>query len=389
MSEISSPSERAGDEAPAAGRLGSVRRSLADAWPALVAYAAARTSGLVVFFLAAHVAGKDGLSILGHRNDAGHYLKIAVNGYPSAAVVDANGLAFFPLHPTLMTWLGAVLPIDLATIGVLLTWVMSLVAAWGLFAVGKHLHDRRTGVLLATVWGLVPHAVVESMGYTEAMFTALAAWCLLATLRRQWVAAGLLSVLAGLTRPTAAALFPVVVLAAFLAIVRGRDRSWRAWFALLVAPLGWLGYLGWVAQRAGRIDGWFHIQGEGWGSSWDGGRFTVTQTAQALAKGDLLNHLLVALVILVSIALFAISVIERQPWQLLMFSALVMAVSLGGAGYYNVKARFLLPAFALLLPVAGALARTRPAKMVVIVGALAAFSAYCGVYLLLIWKFSP
>ncbi|MFD0594510.1 ArnT family glycosyltransferase [Catellatospora coxensis] len=294
-----------------------------------------------------------------------------------------------PLHPTLTRWLGAILPFGLPTVGVLLTWVMALVAAWGLFAIGNHLHDRRTGVLLATVWGLLPHAIVESMGYTEAMFTAFAAWTLLATLRRQWVAAALLSVLAGLTRPSASALFPVVVLAAFVAIVRRQDRSWRAWFALLVAPLGWLGYLGWVANRTGRLDGWFHLQHEGWGSSWDAGRYTASMTASVLAEAKVPDYLLVALVMLVSLALFAISVIDRQPWQLLMFSALMIAVSLGGSGFYNAKARFLLPAFALLLPVAGALARTKPAKMYVIVGTLAAVSAYCGGYLLLIWKFSP
>ncbi|GAA1397210.1 ArnT family glycosyltransferase [Catellatospora coxensis] len=387
MSEISSPSAPA--QIRPAGWPGAVRRSLAAAWPALVAYAAARTSGLVVLFLWAHATGKDAVGLLGTRSDAAHYVEIATHGYPSAAEIHTNTMAFFPLHPTLTRWLGAILPFGLPTVGVLLTWVMALVAAWGLFAIGNHLHDRRTGVLLATVWGLLPHAIVESMGYTEAMFTAFAAWTLLATLRRQWVAAALLSVLAGLTRPSASALFPVVVLAAFVAIVRRQDRSWRAWFALLVAPLGWLGYLGWVANRTGRLDGWFHLQHEGWGSSWDAGRYTASMTASVLAEAKVPDYLLVALVMLVSLALFAISVIDRQPWQLLMFSALMIAVSLGGSGFYNAKARFLLPAFALLLPVAGALARTKPAKMYVIVGTLAAVSAYCGGYLLLIWKFSP
>lgn len=389
MSEISSPSEPAPSATRGAGWPAAVRQSLAAAWPALVAYAAARTTGLVVLFVWAHVAGKDALGLLGNRADAGHYVRIATEGYPSAAEIQTNALAFFPLHPTLTRWLGAILPFGIPTVGVLLTWVVSLVAAWGLFAIGNHLHDRRTGVLLATVWGLLPHAIVESMGYTEAMFTALAAWTLLATLRRQWVAAGLLSVLAGLTRPTASALFPVVVLAAFLAIARRQDRSWRAWFAMLVAPLGWLGYLGWVAIQAGRLDGWFHIQNEGWGSSWDAGRYTASKTVSALTEANVPDFLLVALVMLLCVALFAISVIERQPWQLLMFSALMIAVSLGGAGFYNAKARFLLPAFALLLPVAGALARTRPAKMYVIVATLAVVSAYCGGYLLLVWKFSP
>ena len=65
-----------------------------------------------------------------------------------------------------------------------------------------------------------------------------------------------------------------------------------------------------------------------------------------------------------------ITIIDRQPWQLLMFSALMLVMSLGGENYYNAKARFLLPAFALLLPIAVALARAGWARAVTVLAPL-------------------
>lgn len=245
----------------------------------------------------------------------------------------------------MLRWSGQVLPLELPVVGVLLSWVASLVAAWGIHAVGAHLHDRRTGVLLAVLWGLLPHAVVQSMAYTESIFTAFAAWCLLATLRRRWVAAGMLALSAGLTRPTAVAVIAVVLLAALLAVVRRRD-GWRPWAALALAPAGWVGYVGWVGVRAGRPDGWFHIQGVGWQSRWDGGGYTVRTAAERLIVPQTpFDIYLVTAVLLLAGALFALCLLDRQAWQLLLFSGLMLAVTLGSAGYYHAKARFLLPAF--------------------------------------------
>ena len=75
-------------------------------------------------------------------------------------------------------------------------------------------YDRRVGVALAVLWGVLPHAIVESMVYSEALFTALAAWSLYALLRRQWLAAGALCLLAGATRAAAGVLVAVVMVAA-------------------------------------------------------------------------------------------------------------------------------------------------------------------------------
>jgi hypothetical protein len=186
-------------------------------------------------------------------------------------------------------------------------------------------------------------------------------------LTRRWLTASGLCLLAGLTRPTAYSLIGVVGLAALLAVIRRRD-GWRPWAAMVAAPAGWVGYLAWVAERTGRLDGWFHIQSAGWGMSWDGGRSTVDFAFDALRTSAVLDTYLVTFVMLAAIVLLVLAVMDRLPWQLLLYSGLVLVTSLGGAGYYHARARFLIPAFPLLLPIAAALAGTRTSKAVVVLG---------------------
>ncbi|MBY8874800.1 hypothetical protein K7640_23505 [Micromonospora sp. PLK6-60] len=298
-------------------------------------------------------------------------------------------MAFFPLYPWLVRLLDQSWAMDPQQAALAVSWLGSLAAAWGLFAIGNHLADRRTGVLLAVVWGVVPHAVVESLAYTEALFTAFAAWALYAVLTGRWLTAGLLCLLAGLTRPTASSLIAVVGLAALVALIRRQGPWWRPLTALLLAPLGWLGFIVWVGDRTGGLDGWFRIQGEGWNSSFDGGAFTLRRTGEILDSPSRFQHYMVALVLLAALTLLVLSIMDRQPWPLLLYSGLLLVTTIGAAGYYHSKGRFLLPAFALLLPVAGALARARRGRAYPVLVLLTAVSAYFGGYLALVWTSSP
>lgn len=76
--------------------------------------------------------------------------------------------------------------------------------------------------------GVYPTAFVQSMAYTETLFTALAAWALYAVLRGRWIVAGALCVLAGLTRPTAAALIAALAITAAVTLVREYREERRA-----------------------------------------------------------------------------------------------------------------------------------------------------------------
>jgi hypothetical protein len=363
------------------------------AWPAIAAYAGLRAVGVLVLWFFAAEQNRSLLGLLG-RYDAVHYAGIVARGYDTAVPLKPDGglattnLAFFPLFPGLTRLADPLVPGGPATAGIAVSWLAGLAAAWGLFAVGAHLRDRRTGVLLAAVWAVVPHALVQSMGYTETLFTALAAWSLFALLRRHWLAAGLLCALAGLTRPTGAALVAATALAALVAVVRRRD-GWRPWLAGALAPMGLLAYVVWVGHRLGRADGYFHVQRDAWKMSYDTGAYTVRTVHKALAQPLPLAMYATTLVLLISFALLAMLAVDRVPWPLLVYAGVIVAMAFFGDGYFHAKARLMMPAFPLLLPVAYALASARRRKAAVVLTTLAAVSAGYGVYLALVWTYSP
>ncbi|MEE1756220.1 hypothetical protein PUR26_27875 [Streptomyces sp. SP18CS02] len=368
-------------------------RSLRHAAPALLGYLAVRLVGLLVLARWAHLKDHGVWPTLAASWDSRWYLRIADRGYQDAlgTTMDSNDLAFFPLYPALIKAVAAVTPGSRASVGLVIAVCCSLAAAWGVFAVGDRLHGRPAGTVLAVLWGALPVAVVQWMGYTESLFTALCAWALYAVLTRRWAWAAGLAILAGLTRPTGVALAAAVTVSGLLAFAaRGRGRDRTALWAALAAPLGWLGYVGWVGLRLGRWDGYFAVQ-RLWRNAWDGGPVTLRQLRQHLAY-DRTPHLflvVVSLVLVVSAGLFVLSVADRQPVALLVFTGVLLLVVLGSGGVYFPRARFLLPGFPLLLPIALAVCRARLRAAALVLGAAALSSAWLGAYMLLVWPGPP
>ncbi|MEI5103835.1 glycosyltransferase family 39 protein [Streptomyces sp. PmtG] len=364
--------------------------ALRHAAPALLAYAAVRTLGLLVFAFWARREHRGVWQLLAESWDCDWYLKIAEHGYADTLghTFDTNNLAFFPLYPLLIRAGEHLLPHPRGAVGLGIAFVCSFLAAWGIFKVGDRLHGRRAGVLLVTLWACLPVALVQWMGYTESLFTALAAWSLYAVLTGRWVTAGALAALAGLTRPTGVAVAAAVTVAAALALRRGF--SARALAGAVLAPLGWLAYVGWVGARLGRWDGYFAVQ-KWWHNEWDGGVGTLRWVKSLfVVERPQLFLVLVTLVLCGSLVLFAVSVAGReQPLPLLLFTGLMLAIVLGSSGVYFPRARFLLPAFPLLLPVALALSRARARVLVPVLTGAALTSAAFGGHMLLVWLGPP
>ena len=352
-----------------------------------------RLVGLVVLWVMAQHFGGHVPSLLG-RWDGRWFVGIAQHGYdttlshrPDGSLVNTN-IVFFPGYPYLIRAVASVTGLSALWAGIVTSWAAGLAAGWGIFAVGNLVYGRRAGVVLAVLWGVQTHAVVESMVYSEALFTALCAWTLYALLRRRWLTAGALCLLAGTTRAASMVLVTVVVAAAAVAVVQRRD-SWRPWAAAALAPLGLLGYLAWVAHALGRLDGWLYMQRAGWYLRFDGGSATMhTLVNRVLLEATWFELYEVTAVLLASIVLVVLLVFLRPPWPLLAYAAGLLALTLGGAGYYHSKSRFLLPAFPLLLPIAVGLARAPLRVAAVLLTALALGSAWYGGYLLLIWRAS-
>ncbi|MCT9076721.1 glycosyltransferase family 39 protein [Streptomyces fulvoviolaceus] len=386
------------------------RPALRRAAPALLGYAAVRALGLLVLALWSGAQDKSAYTLLTARWDALWYTRVAELGYgyevrlPNGDV--HSNLAFFPLLPWLERLLAAVTPLSYADAGFAVALLASLAAAWGIFAVADRVYGRRVGVCAVLLWAVLPVGIVQSMAYSESLFTALAAWSLYAVLTGRWVTAGVLASLAGLTRPVGLAVVAAVWVTAIASFVRDRSAAgaqgahaparapspavgstatgapaWRRALGMALAPLGAAAYVLWVGHRTGRGPlGYLDVQA-GWRNGFDGGyafaRFVAdkfTSFPSALAG--------VGLIVGVGLVgwLYVVCVRQGQPLPLLVYAGVVTALALCASSYFGSKPRLLLPAFPLLLPLAAALARLRTPRSALVVGAVAAASATYGAF---------
>ncbi|MFH0521938.1 mannosyltransferase family protein [Streptomyces sp. M41] len=377
--------------------------ALRRAAPALLGYAAVRALGLLALALWSAARDKDAYTLLTARWDALWYSRIAELGYgyevrlPNGDV--HSNLAFFPLLPWLERLVAEVSPLSPADGGFVVSLLASLAAAWGIFAVAEHVYGRRAGVCAVLLWAVLPVGIVQSMAYSESLFTALAAWSLYAVLTGRWITAGTLAMLAGLTRPVGLAVVAAVWAAGIASFVRerradgagGTDRApdadvsdahgiaARRVLGMLLAPLGAAGYVLWVGHRTGKGPlGYLDVQA-GWRNGFDGGyafaRFIAekfTSFPSALAGVGLLVG--VGLVVW----LYVVCVRQRQPLPLLVYAGVVTALALCASSYFGSKPRLLLPAFPLLLPLARSLAGLPTRRSALLVGALAVVAAAYG-----------
>ncbi|WP_405994281.1 hypothetical protein [Streptomyces sp. NBC_00986] len=383
---------------------------LRRAAPALIGYAAVRTLSLVVLAVWSAARGKSAHTLLTARWDALWYTRVADLGYgyevrlPNGDV--HSNLAFFPLLPWLERFMHAVSPLSYADGGLVVSLVASLAAAWGIFAVTEHVYGRRVGVCAVLLWAVLPVGIVQSMAYSESLFTALAAWSLYAVLTGRWLTAGTLALLAGLTRPVGLAVVAAVWVAGitsftgFASRFTGfasragsssvHDRStapapgarvWSRALGMVLAPLGAAGYVLWVGHRTGKGPlGYLDVQA-GWRNGFDGGaafaRFVgekFTSFPSALAG--------VGLIVGVGLVLwlYVVGVRQGQPLPLLVYTGVVTALALCASSYFGSKPRLLMPAFPLLLPLALALARLRTSRSAWVVGGVAVASAVYGAF---------
>lgn len=370
--------------------------ALRRAAPALLGYAAVRALGLIALTLWSAARDKSAYTLLTARWDALWYTRVAELGYgyevrlPNGDV--HSNLAFFPLLPWLERLLAAVTPLSYADAGLTVSLLASLAAAWGVFAVTDHVYGRRAGVCAVLLWAVLPVGIVQSMAYSESLFTALAAWSLYAVLTGRWVTAGALACLAGLTRPVGIAVVAAVWAAGIAAFVRNRTDpaadiedtsalSLRRALGLALAPAGTAAYVLWVGHRTGKGPlGYLDVQA-GWRNGFDGGyafaRFVAdkfTSFPSALAGAGLIVG--VGLVVW----LYVVCVRQGQPLPLLVYAGVVTALALCASSYFGSKPRLLMPAFPLLLPLALALSRSRTRRSAAVLASIATVSALYGAF---------
>ena len=176
------------------------------------------------------------------RWDSVWFLRIAEHGYGSAK---GGAAAFYPLYPATVALLGRVLFGHYVLAGIL----VSLAASFAAFLLLYRLAEERLGadgarraVLYLAVF---PFALFLQAVYSESLYLLLTLAAFMLAERRLFLAAGAVTGLALLTRPTAAALLPALALIAW----HERDRL-RALASLAIAPLLFAAYplYLWIAE---------------------------------------------------------------------------------------------------------------------------------------------
>jgi hypothetical protein len=349
------------------------------------------------------------LAYVGHRNnksvhdmlaswDGQWMLTLADHGYSNipATLADAHGehladtaYAFFPGYPIIVRMIAEIPGVSTYAAAIFTSVVCGVVATVAAYRIGRWCALRtwpsdgergeRAGLLMAVLFAATPMSIVLTMAYTEAIYCALAGWALWFILEKRWVAAGLLTMCAGLTRTIA-----VLVIAAFL----HRRDGWRPWVGMALAPLGWLAWMIAVAVRTGTPFGWFRIQSNGWDTSFDFGRATIRYLLDTLSTNQTAGDVVTAWVILATLVLVVLAVVTRLPWQITLYGVLAVATVLLSTGVMNSRVRLLLPAYVLLLPVALALAQRSKMTQVTVGAATTVISAWFGAYMLGVYPYA-
>ncbi|MER7579844.1 hypothetical protein [Kitasatospora sp. NPDC097691] len=403
------PEQRSGQPESSRGWQERARALLVRFGPAVWCYALLKLVGFTVFMKLLSFAGdyaKKPARFGGGANpwdvlaswDGWWYQQVAQFGYHPALVpvagtegmsVEQNSAAFFPLYPGLMRMTSDVTGLGLYGAGMLVSVVASLFAAAGIYAVVEKVSgDVRAGVIAAGIWAIAPGSGAEWAVYSDSTFVALAAWACYCVMTRQWVAAGVITLVAGLNRPTAAALIGAVGLAALVELYRRDSGVLRPLTAILLAPIGLLGYVGWVGWRMGEWGGYFRLQHDAWLHYFDGGQGTWHAIRGVLlGRNDYpfafpVPDLLATLIVLSLPVLITLMIRLRPPLVLTAYTLATIVSVLGSLGIFGNTSRYLLPAFPLLIALAVGMRKLSWPVLAAVLGTGAIASGWYGGYVL-------
>ncbi|MFF7178285.1 hypothetical protein [Streptomyces sp. NPDC008121] len=276
--------------------------------------------------------------------DWGHFLHIAQDGYfpdPGPGSGDSPGAgggtggdnreAFFPGFPLFLRAVHLVVPHWTAA-GLLISLVAGAVAVLSLARIARHHLPDTAGARRAVLFLLVsPCGIFLAVGYTEALFLALALPAWLAARRHAWALASVLTALATTVRVSG--LFLAAAIALHFLLAARADRShWRRlpWTALpAVPPALYTLYLhahtgDWMAWKHAQERGWyrdFHAPWTAWSHTWD----SAFDHGQTTPYAFMFQAELVAMV--VGLALLGL-LAHRRRWP----EALYIALSLWALG---------------------------------------------------------
>jgi hypothetical protein len=203
------------------------------------------------------------------RWDTRWFIRAAQFGWPSQLPhrhghVAANTIAFLPVFPLSFRWLSHLTGLSLLTAGAMVTSLSGLtamIAVWMLIRAYADQSAADRGTLLVAMF---PGSFVLSMVYSEGLLITFVAFGLLALMRRRWLLAGVLGMLATATTPIGLAFELSCLWCAYRAVVPGRN--WRSLLAPVLTPLGFLAFQAWLWIHTGVPSAWRLTERGGWKS---------------------------------------------------------------------------------------------------------------------------
>jgi len=199
------------------------------------------------------------------RYDSGWYYQIARYGYlfvaggPSVGVGKPGKIAYFPLYPLLMRYVGSLFGPSVTAVyvgGIVVSWtsfVLAMVALFYLAQLDVPSERAERAVLLTAIF---PFSFFFGMVYTEALFLLLVVLSFYAFRTRHWLIGGIVGGLATAARPTGIVMLPALAWIAWRnAEATARDRA-RALIGLLLVCGGVGAYSIYVYRLSGNPFEW-------------------------------------------------------------------------------------------------------------------------------------
>lgn len=318
--------------------------------PLVPLFAASR---MIVLF-AAHVADvlAEDLTLVDilHKWDSGWYLTVVSPGYDRTVPEGSpSNIAFFPLLPILIRAVRAVTGLTPLGAGLVVSLLGGLLGTFAVYLLAERMAGSATALRAAALWAFFPAAYVFSMVYTEGLFVAAAAICLLCLVDERWLAAGAAAAVASATRPNGLVLAACCAFVALPIVVR--RRTWRPLVAVALAPLGAVAYAFFLHRHTGRVTSWVDANA-GFGQEADFGASVANGLGNfarhPLGDFNLLVAVLATLLLIVGVGLM---VAQRQPLVMFVYVAGIMVPVLLKTSFGGMS-RYLMTAFPVVVALA-------------------------------------
>lgn len=288
--------------------------------------------------------------------DGRWYLELVRSGYPDSIPANITyeqteaRAAFFPMYPGAVRALDSVLPGGDTFAALFLNFVLGGVAVVLIGLLARRVFSASVAARAMVLFAVFPGSFVLSFAYSEALFIVFAASCLLLLHDEQWLLAGLAAALATATRPNGVAIVLACVVASAIAIKT--KRQWSSLLAVLLAPLGFIGFQLYVDDVAGERGAWFRVQTEAWSEGTSFGATAVENTFSFLTSpfdstADALTVLSLASLVLMLFAAWK----RRLPLPWVAFSVVIIALMVIPETV-TARPRFVFTAFPLFIAVA-------------------------------------